>query len=59
MKLKIEINKDGNMWCALVGENLQKGCSGFAELPVDAIRDLCNDLETQHAGLIELANQRE
>lgn len=28
---------DGNMWCALYGENLQEGIAGFGDTPMKAI----------------------
>lgn len=30
---------DGNMWCALYGENLQDGLAGFGKSPEDATAD--------------------
>lgn len=27
------LSKDGNMWCALFGDNLQEGVAGFGESP--------------------------
>lgn len=30
--------KDGNMWCALLGENLQEGIAGFGPTPFLAMR---------------------
>ena len=30
---------DGNQWCALYGENLQDGISGFGESPDKAMRN--------------------
>jgi hypothetical protein len=30
---------DGNMWCVLWGEDLQRGIAGFGATPIDAIRD--------------------
>lgn len=30
---------DGNMWCALYGENLQDGVCGFGETPAAAMAD--------------------
>lgn len=30
---------DGNMWCALYGENLQEGVAGFGETPAKAMAD--------------------
>ena len=29
--------KDGNMWCALLGENVQEGVCGFGETPSHAM----------------------
>jgi len=29
--------KDGNMWCVLLGENIQDGICGFGETPLKAI----------------------
>jgi len=34
---KPTLSKDGNMWCALFGENLQEGVVGFGPRPVDAM----------------------
>lgn len=33
MLLRPKIYIDGNMWCALYGENLQDGVAGFGETP--------------------------
>lgn len=30
---------DGNMYCALYGENLQEGVAGFGASPAEAMRD--------------------
>lgn len=35
--LKPTLTKDGDMWCALYGENLQEGVSGFGETPARAL----------------------
>lgn len=43
--LEIKISLDGNQWCALVGQNLQEGIAGFADTPLCAIRQLCDELE--------------
>ena len=32
--------KDGNVWCALIGDNIQVGIVGFGNSPYNAIRDL-------------------
>ena len=34
---KPTLGKDGNMWCALFGENLQEGVAGFGETPAKAM----------------------
>lgn len=35
--LKPVLSKDGNMWCALHGGNLQEGVAGFGETPAKAL----------------------
>jgi hypothetical protein len=34
---KPTISADGNEWCALLGENLQTGVSGFGKTPAEAM----------------------
>lgn len=34
---KPTLSKDGNMWCALFGENLVDGVTGFGETPAKAM----------------------
>lgn len=34
---KPTLSKDGNMWCALFGENLQEGVTGFGPTPQAAM----------------------
>lgn len=34
---KPTLSKDGNMWCALLGDNLQEGVAGFGPRPADAM----------------------
>jgi hypothetical protein len=34
---KPALTRDGNMWCALFGENLQEGVAGFGARPGDAM----------------------
>jgi len=34
---KPTLSKDGNMWCALFGDNLQVGVAGFGETPSGAM----------------------
>jgi hypothetical protein len=36
---KPKLSKDGNQWCALFGDNLQEGVSGFGNTPADAMYD--------------------
>ena len=33
------IGRDGNLWCALYGENLQEGVAGFGNSPAQAMHD--------------------
>lgn len=35
--MKPRLFKDGDMWCALLGEDLQVGISGFGETPALAL----------------------
>lgn len=35
--MKPSISIDGNMWCALYGENLQDGVAGFGKSPEEAM----------------------
>jgi hypothetical protein len=39
--------KDGNMWCVLLGENLQEGISGFGETPLMAVLDFNKNFRTE------------
>lgn len=34
-----KLSIDGNQWCALYGDNLQDGVSGFGDSPADAMWD--------------------
>jgi hypothetical protein len=40
----IDLQMDGNQWCAKVGENLQVGNAGFGDDPATAICNLIGDL---------------
>ncbi len=33
------LSKDGDMWCALLGENIEVGVSGFGETPAKAMTE--------------------
>ena len=34
-----KLSLDGDMWCALLGDNLQEGCAGFGKSPELAFLD--------------------
>ena len=36
-RLQPKLSKDGTMWCALYGESLQEGISGFGPTPAKAL----------------------
>jgi hypothetical protein len=36
---KPKLSKDGDQWCALFGDNLQEGVSGFGSTPAEAMYD--------------------
>jgi hypothetical protein len=38
-RLRPKIMQDGNQWCALYGDNLQEGISGFGDTPEEAYAD--------------------
>lgn len=42
---QVSIAKDGDSWCALIGQNLQDGISGFGETVQEALRDLANRIQ--------------
>lgn len=37
--MRPRVYPDGNMWCALYGENLQEGVAGFGRTPAEATDD--------------------
>lgn len=41
--------KDGNMWCYLMGENLQEGIAGFGKTPYLAALDFNKSFYIQEA----------
>jgi len=43
--ITVRIFPDGNMICALVGENLQKGIGGFGKTDIEALQALVDNLE--------------
>lgn len=40
---KPKLSSDGNMWCALLGDNLQDGVAGFGKSPSAAYVDFDNN----------------
>jgi hypothetical protein len=42
---QISVAKDGNTWCALLGQDLQNGISGFGETVQQALLDLANKIQ--------------
>ncbi|MCA9734564.1 hypothetical protein KC799_20695 [candidate division KSB1 bacterium] len=42
------IQKDGNQWCFLYGEDLQSGISGFGDTPQDALKDFIENMEKEN-----------
>ncbi len=56
--LLIRFFPDGNMWCAMVGENLQEGRSGFGKTPAKALKKLAKDFEDGKPWTMELGNVR-
>jgi hypothetical protein len=44
---KPSLSIDGDMWCALCGENLQDGVAGFGKSPGLAMVDFDKNWETQ------------
>ena len=46
-RMRPSIFPDGNMWCALYGEDLQNGVAGFGATPAEACADFDNNWENQ------------
>ena len=44
---KPSIYPDGNMWCALYGEDLQSGVAGFGETPAKAMENFDHNWHNQ------------
>ena len=42
--LKPKLYKDGDMWCCLMGENIQAGISGFGKSPFLAMAEFNENL---------------
>lgn len=42
---QVSITKDGDKWCALLGQDLQNGIGGFGETVQQALLDLANKIQ--------------
>jgi len=49
----INVTKDGNQWCALLGNDLQDGIAGFGEHIHKAVEELAWKLRIYHVNEIE------
>lgn len=47
----IQVSKDGDKWCALIGPDLQTGIAGFGDTPSEAVVAL-----TKHEAFSEWSN---
>lgn len=45
IEYQVFIAKDGNMWCALIGINLQEGVAGFGKTIANALKNLALKVE--------------
>jgi len=50
--LKPSIQKDGNQWCVLLGDNLQEGVASFGKSPLEAIRNFNAEMNKEAQQLI-------
>lgn len=50
-EFNIQVFKDGNQWCAMIGPNLQEGIAGFGDVPSEAVVRL-----THHEAFSEWSN---
>ena len=41
-KRKLQMTKDGDQYCVLFGDDIQKGISGFGDTPEEAIDNFCD-----------------
>jgi hypothetical protein len=46
-RMRPAVYPDGDMWCALYGEDLQMGVAGFGKTPADACADFDKKWNTQ------------
>ena len=54
--VRIEVFQDGDMWCALVGKNLQEGIAGFGKTQAEAVIKLGKALKK--TPLVTLASRK-
>lgn len=47
---KPRLYPDGNMWCALLGDDLQSGVAGFGETPAKAFENFDTNFMNQKCG---------
>jgi hypothetical protein len=45
--LKPSLQKDGDMWCVLLGDNLQEGVAAFGKSPLEAIRNFNAEMDKE------------
>jgi len=45
--LKTTLQKDGNRWCALYGNDLQSGIAGFGDSPHEAILNWVKEMKKE------------
>lgn len=53
-----KIYPDGNMWCALYGEDIQCGVAGFGDSPAIAMADFDNNWVKRISDTTEAADDR-
>lgn len=53
------ISLDGNMWCALYGDNLQDGVAGFGRSPAEAMADFDKNWSSQDVHKIKTEEAEE
>lgn len=44
----VTLSQDENEWCALLGDNLQEGISGFGRTPAEALQSLARKINSFH-----------
>ena len=41
------VERDGDKWCALIGENLQEGIAGFGDIVAESVSELKHRVRNQ------------